>query len=1156
MKWLLLLVAFDAWAQNITGTVTGRVTDPHGAVVAGAAVTLTNVDTNLNFPAASAKDGEFVFPLLQPGRYKLAAQMAGFERFGTETFELAVDQTQRVDIAMKIGDASQAVTVLARASLVDSETSALGQVIGTREIEDLPLDGRNPMTVAGFVPGFQPLNTFGDGLNTTRSAAQMVGAGNFSSNGSVAGNNEILLDGVPMIVCCQGQAVLIPSADTVSQVKVQTNTSTAEFGRTSGGVLNMITKGGTNKYHGSAYEFFKNEQLNAANFFTNRSGKPPIPGRNDFRGPLRFNQFGVTLGGPVEVPKVYRGKDKTFFFLGWEGTHTRTSGYNSTVVPPTALRTGDFSQSAYVIYDPTTAHVANGATVRTPFPNQAIPASRISPIAANYLKLFPQPDIGGVTQNFSWTGSTATDDNQGNARVDHNFNEANRFFTRFSTSDDTNVTPDWVPNGPTGSSQYVTAQTFVMDYVRVLDSSKVLDFRYSFAKQRNKNFGNANLYPASGMGFSSNFLAEQALPAIPAIALGGYRTLGAGQLRNWDHYTHSLGVNFTWVRGGHTLKTGWDGRMFVDNEYTLDGGAGSFSFSGNWTKGPGYAAAMPVGSQPYYSMADFLLGWIGSGTLTYVDSVARNQFYNAFFVQDDWRVNSRLTVNMGLRFEMETGFNERYGRQSFFDPNAVSPLSAQVSAQLGRPVYGAVQFPGVNGAPANLWATPHNLGPRFGVAYLLTPKTVIRSGAGILYFPTTQRAYILNAGLGYSITNSVTATVDSINPIAALADPFPAAYPVVHPTGNSLGPNTGYGGSPNGGVYNSANSYVEQWNFGIQRQIGASTVVEVSYAGGHGVKLPINYNANDLNPALYYPVGNAAGVTALQKLYPNPFYGLIHTGTLANANVSLQALNAQFPQYSTLQLQYMPWGISSYNSLQASASRTLRRGLAARAAFTWSKSLGDVNNLTTAGSVGEGNAAYQNSHALGLEKSVSTADIPKRLLINGTYEMPLRAANRWVRGVVGGWQTNATFTIQSGLPLQITDTGQASYGGTRPNYSSANPQLYTSGAIGDRLGGISGGPGYLNAAALSLPTYFQLGNVPRVNGQFRAPGLLSLNASMNKYFVIREGLRLQARFEAFNPLNHPIFSGPATQFGSATFGTISSQLNSPRTLQLGLKMLW
>ena len=1141
---LFLALAFPARAQNITGTVAGRVTDPGGAVIAGAALTLVNVETNLTVPGKSNAEGDFVFPLLQPGRYQLSAEMNGFEKYRTKTFELAVDQTQSIDIVLKIGDVNQSVTVLSQTSMVDSETSSLGQVITSREIEDLPMNGRNPMIAAGFVPGFQPLTSFGDGLNTTRAAALMVGAGNFSSNGSVSGNNEILLDGVPMIVCCQGQAVLIPSADTVSQVRVQTNSSTAEFGRTSGGVLNMVTRSGTNRFHGSAYEFFQNDQLDAANFFTNRSGKPPIPGRNDFRGPLRFNQFGVTAGGPVAIPHVYHGDDKTFFFIGWEGEHTRTSGYNSTVVPPVALRSGDFSASPFLIYDPTTSHVVNGATVRNPFPDQSIPASRISPIALNYLKFFPQPDIPGVTQNFSWTGSTATDDNQGNIKIDHNFNDANRFFTRFSVSDDTNVTPDWVSDGPTGATQYVSAETFVMDYVKVLDASKVIDFRYSFAKQRNKNFGNANLYSPDGMGFSSNFLSQQALSALPVVGISGYRTLGANQLRNWDHYTHALGSNFTWIHGGHTLKTGWDGRMFVDNEYTPDGGAGSFTFSGTWTKGPGYAASIPVGSQPYYSMADFLLGWIGSGTLVYADSVARSQLYNAVFVQDDWRVTSRLTVNMGLRLEMETGFHERYNRQSFFDPNALSPLSAQAAAQLGRPVYGAVEFSGQNGAPTNLWATTHNLGPRFGVAYSLTPKTVIRSGFGMMYFPTTQRAYILNAGVGYSITNTVTTTVNSINPIAAFADPFPSAYPVVQPTGNSLGPNTGYGSNPNGGIYNAANSYVEQWNFGVQREISAGVLAEISYAGGHGVKLPINYNANDINPVYYYPVGDAAGVTALQRQYTNPFYGLIHTGTLANPTVSFQALHATYPQYSTLQLQYMPWGSSSYNALQMSLQKALHAGLALRAAFTWSKTLGDVNNLTTASSVGEGNASYQNSHALGLEKSVSTADIPKRLLVNGTYAL------------VGGWQANATFTIQSGLPLQITDTGEATYGGTRPNYSSLDPQLYTAGSIGNRLGGISGGPGYLNPAALSLPTYFQFGNVPRVDSEFRAPGLMSLNASLNKYFQIREGLRLQFRCEMFNPMNHPIFGGPATQFGSAAFGTISSQLNQPRAFQLALKFLW
>ena len=339
-------------------------------------------------------------------------------------------------------------------------------------------------------------------------------------------------------------------------------------------------------------------------------------------------------------------------------------------------------------------------------------------------------------------------------------------------------------------------------------------------------------------------------------------------------------------------------------------------------------------------------------------------------------------------------------------------------------------------------------------------------------------------------------------------------------------------------------------------------VAEVSYAGGHGVKLPIQFNANDLNPALYYPVGDAAGVTALQKQNPNPFYGLIHTGTLANPTVSFQALNATFPQYSTLQEQYLPWGNSSYNALQTSLSKSMRSGLAVRAAFTWSKNLGNANNLITSNST-ELNSNYQNSHIRNIEKSVLTTDIPKHLALNGTYELPYGSgrkfggnADQWMRLLFGGWQSTGTFSIQSGLPLEITDTGQATDGGSRPSYTSVDPQLYTTGSIGDRLGGISGGPGYLNPAALRLPTYFEFGNVPRVDGEFRAPGLMKLNVALNKYFQVRERMRLQFRAEVFNPLNHPIFAAPAVQFGSATFGIISAQANQPRNVQLGLKLLW
>jgi hypothetical protein len=1167
MRILLLAVALvaAAYAQNITGSVTGRVMDSAGAVVPDVAMTLTSVATNISASARTNNEGIFAFPLTKPGRYKLTAEKPGFQKYATETFDLAVDQTVRVDAVLKVGEVTSAVTVLERPALVESETSSLGQVISTREIEDLPMNGRNPMSVAEFAPGFQPMNTFGDGLQVTRAAAQMVGAGNFAANGGVTANNEILLDGVPMIVCCQGQAVLIPSADTVSQVKVQTNASSAEFGRTSGGVLNMVTKSGTNQPHGSVYEFFRNEKLDAANFFTNRSAKPPIPGRDDYRGPLRFNQFGFTLGGPVKIPKLYNGGDKTFFFFGWEGTHTRTSNYSSAVTLPSALRSGNFAESPFLIYDPTTAHVdpATNTTVRDPFPGKQIPSQRISPIAVNYMKFFPSPDIPGVVQNFSWVASTATDDNQGNVRIDHNFGASDRLFSRFSISDNDNIPPDWIPGGPTANKQFVTAHTFILDYTKVLSPTAVLDMRYAFAKQRNKNFGNANYYDAASLGFSNNFVSEQAFSALPALGIGGYRAIGNTGRRDWDHYTHALNANLTWMHGAHVIRTGWDGRMFIDNTVTLDNGGGTVNFDGNWTKGPGPNVAMPAGSQPYYAMADYLLGTVGSGTLQYRDSVARRQYYNAVFLQDDWRVTRKLVLNLGLRLEVETGFKERYNRQTTFDPNALSPLSKKVEAQLGRPVYGAIRFAGQDGAPDNLWSTVHDFGPRAGFAYSIDNKTVLRGGFAIVYFPTTQRAYVTTSGVGYSITNSVTTTLDSIHPIATFADPFPAAFPTVRPTGNTLGANTGYGTSPNGGLYDTSNSYGEQWNFGIQREISADTVLSVSYAGGRGVKLPIHFNANDLNPVLFGAKGDQAAITALQRQYPNPFFGLIDAGNQRNPTISLQSLLAAYPQYATMQLQYVPWGNANYNSMQVAFSKSMRAGLAVRVAYTWSKNLGNVNNLITADSVGEGNANYQNSYARQIEKSVATHDIPQRLVMNGTYEVPFGKGRKYgahagwlLNGLLGGWQTNGIFTIQSGLPLQFTATGVPAYGGSRPSYSSTNPSAFTGGSTQDRLGGVSGGPGYLDKTAFRLPLSFEFGDVPRANGLLRAPRPINTSLSLNKSFPIREQVRVQIRGELFNPLNHPIFGGPTVQYGNAAFGTIAGQLNRPRNIQLGLKLLW
>ncbi|HMJ60768.1 MAG TPA: carboxypeptidase-like regulatory domain-containing protein, partial [Bryobacteraceae bacterium] len=368
---LALGLAIAGRAQTNTGTVTGRVIDASGGAVPDAAVTLTNSGTQLALPTKTDSEGNYSFVAIRPGPYRVQVEKAGFQKFATQ-FELAVDQTARVDVSLPVGQVTNSVEVTERPVLVESETSSLGQVISSKQVADLPLNGRNPFALAALTPGVVPLGSFGVGLNATRSAAQMAGANNFMANGGIAGSNEVLLDGVPITVCCQGQPAIIPSVDVTQEFKVQTNVSSAEFGRTSGGILNIITKSGTNDLHGSGYEFFGNDQLSAANFFVNRAGKPPIPGRDDFRTPLRYNQYGFTLGGPVTIPKLYSGKDKTFFFGGYEATKVRQYNYMTSVVPPTSIRSGDLSAAPNAVYDPlsTIPDAANpGQYVRTRFQN-------------------------------------------------------------------------------------------------------------------------------------------------------------------------------------------------------------------------------------------------------------------------------------------------------------------------------------------------------------------------------------------------------------------------------------------------------------------------------------------------------------------------------------------------------------------------------------------------------------------------------------------------------------------------------------------------------------------------------------------------------------------------------------------------------------------
>jgi hypothetical protein len=1154
---LVAIIGATAVAQSTTGTVTGIVTDSANAVVPNVQVVLTNTDTGIKTTSATGEGGGYSFTLVPPGAYRLQSEAAGFRSF-SQDFTLQVNQTARIDVKLVVGQISESITVNESVVMIESETSSLGQVISSKQVNDLPLNGRNPFALAALTPGVWPGGSFGVGLGTTRSAAQMAGANNFMADGGIAGSNEVLLDGVPIMVCCQGQPAIIPSVDVTQEFKVQTNSSAAEFGRTSGGILNILTKSGANELHGNAYEFLGNDQLNSANFFTNRSGKAPIPGRDDFRTPLRYNQAGFTLGGPVIIPKLYSGKNKTFFFGGWEGTYVRQYNYVNTNVPPTSIRGGNLSEAPGSVYDPstTTPDPANaGHYIRTPFSGNAIPVSRINPISVNYLKYFPQPSIAGVVNNYNYIQPISTNDGQGTARIDHNLSDTSRLFGRWSELNDNYTAGDWA-NGITGNGQKINASTFVIDYVKSPTPTTVVDVHYGLAFQRNKVIPFSLGTDATSLGFPSSFEAQQFVQAIPLLGIASYRSIGFDSSRNWSHYTHALGANLSWVRGAHTLKGGWDGRMYVDNQISLDGGAGSFSYNSSFTNGPDPRSVIAGSQAPYDSFAGFLLGVPASGGITYQTSFARQQFYHGLYVQDDWKISSKLTVNIGVRADIDTGFVERYNRQSVFDPTLTSPLAQQTGLNL----LGGLAFSGVGGQPAALWKASTHLAPRFGFAYSIDPKTVVRGAYSLFYLPTSQRGYGTSTNSGYSVGTSYLASIDGVTPIGTISNPFPnGTIPV---SGSSLGASTLVGSGVGGFTNDLPISYNQQWNLGVQRQLPGSFLVNASYAGSHSVKLPTGFNPNALQFQYYGAAGDQSQVAYLTQMVANPFHNVIKTGSLAASTVQRQSLLAQYPQFTSVG-ETVDVANSFYNALQISAQKSFSHGLSTLLAYTWSKNLGDANNTVTGFLDMVGTPGYQNNFNRHLEKSVLATDVPHRLVWNANYELPFGKGKRfgsnlnpWINGVVGGWQINGIMTVQSGYPLSFGVQGAQSFAGSRPNFTGTDSNVYSSGSITNRLGGVSGGTGYLNASAFSLPLSFQLGNVPRLTDRVRGPGNQNVDFSMMKYFPIHERLKLQLRAEAFNLLNHPIFSNPNTTVGSASFGIIGGQANAPRAVQAAVKVLW
>jgi hypothetical protein len=1161
-------------AQAATGTITGRVTDSTGAVSASTPVTLTRTDTGLVLSSVTNGDGIYAFPSLQTGPYVVKISHPGFKAVKA-SITLGVSQTAQVDLVLQIGSQTDSVTISADSSTqLDTQDSTLAYTVGTRQVSQLPLNGRNPYGLAALSPGIVPGGSFGAGLSTARGAVVAAATNNFQSNGGLGGSNEILIDGVSIIVCCQGQPPLTPSVEVVDQFKVLTSDPPAQFGRSSGGVLTIVTKTGTNHLHGDIYEFLRNDQLDAANFFTKRSGIYPIPTRHDYRLPHRFNQFGGFVSGPVSIPKLYDGKDRTFFTFGYEGTRNVSSAYVTTTVPTLLERQGVFTEGPSLVYDPyniaqtgTTytrqplAAGCNGATCYGP--GQLV--ANINPVAAKLLPFLPLPTTTGISNNYSYSQASISSENQFNFRVDHNFSSNQRTFIRGTRDIDNYHQNDIfnLPNGPNAINQALRAYLFGLGHTWTVTPTLLLQFNYGFAYQQNHQVPeNFTGYNAGNYGFSTNYLSEQQIPGLPIVTISGIQQIGNSATANYfSHYTHTLDFAVTLQRGNHSITTGYDGRYIIEDEQNVSNPTGTFGFDTTLTNGPNPSAAVPAGQSPFDAFAAFLLGATTSSSITQQETVAFTQPYNAIYVQDDWRVVPKLTVNLGVRYDMETGFRERYNHWADFNPAASNPYAAQTGLNFA----GGAQYLGASGNPNRTWQTTDKFAPRVGFSYSPFATVVVRGGFGILYLPTSERGFG-SATLGFSQGTTVVNTLNS-TPTNTFANPFPTG--IALPAGPAAGVQAGTGSSISALLYNTPVSYQEQWNFGIEQQLPSSLTFTLNYAGSHGVKLPITAHPNDLQPKYFSTPGDLNQVAYLQTNVPNPFAGIVTTGSLAAATVQRVQLLSAFPQYisntalsnSSLNENFVGQGSASFNALQAGISYRKSNGLNATTFYTWSKLLGNVSDITNGFLNATGNPAIQDYYFLKAdERSNLATDVPHRVVGSFLYPLPFGSGrrfanhlNRAIDEAIGGWQVNGIIAVQSGYPLSFGETGTQAFAGSRPTYVPGFSPL-TRGSVHTRLGGAGESQTYLNAGAFRLSRAFELGNVPRSDALVRSPLTFQDDVSAIKDFPIHKAVSLQFRLEAFNILNKVQFGFPNTTVGSSTFGYITSQANLPRNVQAALKL--
>ena len=1124
----ILVIATPVGGQTITGTITGVVKDTSNAVLPGATVTFTQIETSRRESVVTDRDGRYTSQPLQLGTYRVEAALSGFKSSVRAPLPLTIDDIARVDFVLEVGTMQEVVEVRAEAALVDARTSSVGKLVDNRRIAELPLNTRNVYSLIYLTPGVA--GTIGNAYGDLR----------YTINGARPRSSDTLVDGVtatfPTVTGGQGISVF-PSVDAIQEFKVLGATFPAEFGRSLGSVINVAYKSGSNAFHGSGYEFLRDSAFDSKNYFQKLRGETP--------GDFSRHQYGGAAGGPLQV-------DRMFYMVSFEGLREKAFA-SSTLTVPTALeRQGDFSQTFAAngqlvrIFNPfTTRANPAGGFIRDAFTDNRIPTSMMDPVALNIMQYYPQPNQPGdaVTgrNNYYTTGTSNLDTANTDVRVDRNFGSSGRGFMRYSHR--------FVKTAP--------LQAFPDDLAiaegRVIEENRV----HNFAAEYNQTIGRATLLTArigfartlfvfdnQGLGFKPSTLGlplsiDNAVDRqmFPAIGASNYVSLGGNDHRYNAFMSYPALVSLTRTSSKHTLKTGLDARMIRVNVWEARA-AGTFNFSAGMTQGPNPNTASSTAGN---AIASLLLG-TGTANNALIQNwknVAANNFYFGGYAQDDWRVTNRLTLNLGLRYDFETPRTERYERMNYFDPNAPSPLAAQVPQYPN--LRGGLVFVGVDGNSRWQFASDkNNLAPRLGGAFEIDSRTVVRAGYAHLYGPSYQQANGTVGPFGFRTENLWVSTIDGITPFRLLRDPYPAGF--TESPGSSQGLLTGAGGALQAPLHDgSPTPWTRQWNVTLQRELPWRIAAEISYVGTAGHALQTNsesgLNINQLDPQ-YLSLGSA-----LNQTVPNPFFGVVNSGILVSPTISRAQSLRPFPQFTDVIPLQNTGATSLYQALQISVNRRMSKGLAVAGSYVWSKAE-------------EEGETHQDSYDIPASRSVASYDIPHRLVVSALYELPFgrgrafgTTAPAWLDAIAGGWQINGVVMIQSGTPLTISASNTAGLFNpvTRANWNGEDPRL--DGPAEERL------QRWFNTSVFSQPAAFTFGNAGATFPLLRTHNVRNLDLSLFKHFTFGN-MRLQTRVEAFNALNRVQFGSPNTSVTSSSFGVVTSQANTPRQLQFGVKLLW